>query len=71
MLKLGINGYGRIGRSIVRAIYERDLSDQVQLLAINDLAELDSAVYLTQYDSAHGRFAAEVTQAQDQLYRTR
>ena len=68
MLKLGINGYGRIGRSIVRAIYERDLSDQVQLLAINDLAELDSAVYLTQYDSAHGRFAAEVTQAQDQLW---
>lgn len=60
MLRLAINGYGRIGRSVLRAIRERDLDQQLAVVAINELADLETIVYLTRYDSTHGRFTGTV-----------
>ncbi len=59
-VKIAINGYGRIGRNVLRALYELQRRDQVQLVAINDLADLQSNVHLTRYDSTHGRFQKSV-----------
>ena len=59
-VRLAINGYGRIGRSFLRAIHERGLAGTWQVVAINEPADLDSIVYLTRYDSTHGRFRADV-----------
>ena len=59
-VKIAINGYGRIGRNVLRALYELRRRDQVQLVAINDLADLQSNVHLTRYDSTHGRFQKSV-----------
>lgn len=56
MLRLAINGYGRIGRSILRALYEGSLRDQLQVVAINELADARTVLHLTRYDSTHGRF---------------
>lgn len=56
MLRLGINGYGRIGRCILRALYESPLRDELQIVAINELADAGTALHLTRYDSTHGRF---------------
>ncbi|MEC8694886.1 MAG: type I glyceraldehyde-3-phosphate dehydrogenase [Pseudomonadota bacterium] len=53
--RLGINGYGRIGRCVVRALAERGLFDRIQLVLINDPADAQSLVHLTHYDSTHGR----------------
>jgi erythrose-4-phosphate dehydrogenase len=61
--RIAINGFGRIGRSVVRALWERRLQDQLNLVAINELAGLDTIVYLTRYDSTHGRFPAVVGSA--------
>ena len=61
MIKIAINGYGRIGRNITRALYESGKRDQIQLVAINDLGDLDTNVHLTKYDSVHGRFQGEVS----------
>jgi len=58
--KLAINGYGRIGRAVVRALYERGLQDQLQVVAINDLGIAESLVYETRYDSVHGAFPLPV-----------
>ena len=58
--RLAINGYGRIGRAVLRALYERDLQDQIQIVAINDLGIAESLVYETQYDSVHGVFPLPV-----------
>lgn len=55
MWRLGINGYGRIGRCVVRALAERGLLDRIQPVLINDPADADSLVHLTHYDSTHGR----------------
>jgi glyceraldehyde 3-phosphate dehydrogenase len=60
-VKIAINGYGRIGRMIMRAIYESDRRDEFQVVAINDLASLEANAHLTQYDTAHGRFPADVS----------
>ncbi|MCB1705791.1 MAG: erythrose-4-phosphate dehydrogenase [Halioglobus sp.] len=57
MLRLAINGYGRIGRSILRALYESPLRDEVAIVAINELADAGTVLHLTRYDSTHGRFA--------------
>ena len=59
-LKLGLNGFGRIGRMVVRAMVERGLTD-VEVVAINDLAPPDAMAHLLEYDSVHGRFAAPVS----------
>lgn len=60
MIRLAINGYGRIGRCVLRAIYESELRDRVQVVAINEPADLATIVHLTKYDSTHGRFRGEV-----------
>lgn len=56
-LKVAINGFGRIGRCVARIISERD---DVEIVAINDLADLNMLAYLLKYDSAHGRFPGTV-----------
>lgn len=58
--RIAINGYGRIGRCVLRAIYERQLESQIQVVLINEPADLDSMAYLTQYDSTHGTFPGKV-----------
>ena len=60
-IKIGINGYGRIGRNILRALYESGRTDQLQIVAINDLGNAETNAHLTQYDSAHGKFPGTVS----------
>ena len=60
-IKVAINGYGRIGRNIMRALYEAGRTDEIQIVAINDLGDAKTNAHLTQYDTAHGRFPGEVT----------
>ncbi len=59
-IKLGINGYGRIGRNILRALYESQRTDEIEIVAINDLGDSQTNAHLTRYDTAHGRFPGEV-----------
>lgn len=59
-IKVAINGYGRIGRNILRAAYEAG-RDDVQIVAINDLGDANTNAHLTQYDTAHGKFPGEVS----------
>jgi glyceraldehyde 3-phosphate dehydrogenase len=59
-IKVGINGYGRIGRNILRALYESKRSSEIQIVAINDLGDAHTNAHLTRYDTAHGRFDGEV-----------
>jgi glyceraldehyde 3-phosphate dehydrogenase len=59
-IKVGINGYGRIGRNILRALYEGRHKGGVQIAAINDLGDANTNAHLTRYDTAHGRFPGEV-----------
>jgi glyceraldehyde 3-phosphate dehydrogenase len=59
-LKVAINGYGRIGRNILRALYESKRNDEIQIVAINDLGDAETNAHLTRYDTAHGRFPHEV-----------
>jgi len=67
MIKIAINGFGRIGRNVVRALYENGYSDQVRVVAINDLAPVDANVHLLQYDTTHGRFNANLEYTDDSL----
>lgn len=62
--RLAINGYGRIGRALLRALYERGLQEQLQIVAINDLGIAESLLYETQYDSVHGHFPLPVAATQ-------
>src|SRR5580693_8537281 len=59
-IKVGINGYGRIGRNVLRALYESGRTNEIQIVAINDLGDADTNAHLTRYDSAHGRFPGKV-----------
>ncbi len=59
-LKVAINGYGRIGRNILRALYESKRNNEIQIVAINDLGDAETNAHLTRYDTAHGRFPHEV-----------
>jgi glyceraldehyde 3-phosphate dehydrogenase len=59
-IKVAINGFGRIGRNIARAIYEAKREKEIQLVAINDLTDIKTNAHLLKYDSVHGRFMAEV-----------
>jgi glyceraldehyde 3-phosphate dehydrogenase len=59
-IKVGINGYGRIGRNILRALYEAKRTAQIQIVAINDLGDAQTNAHLTRYDTAHGKFPGEV-----------
>ncbi len=60
-IKVGINGYGRIGRNILRALYESGRQKEIQIVAINDLGDAQTNAYLTRNDTVHGRFRGEVT----------
>jgi glyceraldehyde-3-phosphate dehydrogenase type I len=60
MIRLAINGYGRIGRCVLRALYESDYHQQMRVVAINEPADLTTIAHLTKYDSTHGRFPAKV-----------
>jgi glyceraldehyde 3-phosphate dehydrogenase (phosphorylating) len=59
-IKVGINGYGRIGRNILRALYEAKRNSQVQIVALNDLGDAKTNAHLTRYDTVHGKFPGEV-----------
>ncbi len=67
MIRLAINGYGRIGRCVLRALYESDYRGQMQIVAINEPADLATIVHLTKYDSTHGRFPGQVSAADQSL----
>ncbi|SIQ48343.1 type I glyceraldehyde-3-phosphate dehydrogenase [Marinobacterium stanieri] len=58
--RIAINGYGRIGQGVLRAIYQRGLEAELQVVAINELSDLDTLTYLTRYDTTHGRFPKPV-----------
>ena len=60
-LKVAINGYGRIGRNILRAHYEGGKTHDLQIVAINDLGNAETNAHLTKYDTAHGKFPGTVT----------
>lgn len=66
-IRVGINGYGRIGRNILRALYESERTDEIQIVAINDLGDAATNAHLTQYDSAHGKFPGEISVDGDYL----
>jgi len=59
-IKVGINGYGRIGRNILRALYEGRHRSEIQIVAINDLGDANTNAHLTRFDTVHGRFRGEV-----------
>jgi glyceraldehyde 3-phosphate dehydrogenase len=60
-IKVAINGYGRIGRNILRSLYESGRYDDIKIVAVNDLGDAETNAHLTQYDTAHGRFPGEVS----------
>ncbi|HET6913509.1 MAG TPA: type I glyceraldehyde-3-phosphate dehydrogenase [Rhodanobacteraceae bacterium] len=59
-IKVAINGYGRIGRNILRALYESGRTGSIRVVAINDLGDAETNAHLTRYDTAHGKFPFEV-----------
>ncbi len=59
-INVGINGYGRIGRNILRALYESGRTDEIRIVAVNDLGDAETNAHLTRYDSAHGKFPGTV-----------
>jgi glyceraldehyde 3-phosphate dehydrogenase len=60
-IRIAINGYGRIGRNILRAHYERKIHPDIQIVAINDLGDVNTNAHLTRYDSTHGKFPGDVS----------
>ena len=66
-IKVGINGYGRIGRYILRALYESKRTNEIQVIAINDLGDTNTNAHLTQYDTAHGKFPGTITVENDDM----
>nr|WP_319246560.1 type I glyceraldehyde-3-phosphate dehydrogenase [uncultured Celeribacter sp.] len=65
-VKVAINGFGRIGRNVLRAIIESGRTD-IEVVAINDLGPVETNAHLLQYDSVHGRFPVEVTHTEDTI----
>ena len=59
-IKVAINGYGRIGRNILRAHYESGKKHELEIVAINDLGNAETNAHLTRYDTAHGKFTGTV-----------
>ncbi len=59
-IKIAINGYGRIGRNVLRALYEYGRTDEFSIVALNDLGDTETNAHLTRHDTAHGRFDASV-----------
>ena len=67
MVRLAINGYGRIGRTVLRALQESPHRNALQVVAINELADGPTVAHLTRYDSTHGRFPGQVELHGDRL----
>ena len=68
MIRLAINGYGRIGRNVLRALYESERTDEFRVVAINDLGNSAVNTHLTRYDTVHGRFNAQVETSPGMLH---
>ena len=66
-IRVAINGYGRIGRNILRALYEGGRTDEIEIVAINDLGDAKTNAHLTKYDTAHGPFPGEISVDGDHL----
>ena len=60
-IRVAINGYGRIGRNILRALYESGRTGEITIVAVNDLGDAETNAHLTQYDTAHGKFPGTVS----------
>ncbi|MDT4330953.1 type I glyceraldehyde-3-phosphate dehydrogenase [Methylomonas sp. MED-D] len=60
-IKVAINGYGRIGRNVLRALYESGRTNEIQIVAINDLGDSKTNAHLTKYDTVHGKFPFDVS----------
>ncbi|ABM00014.1 type I glyceraldehyde-3-phosphate dehydrogenase [Shewanella amazonensis] len=67
-IRVAINGYGRIGRNVLRALYESDKDYPIEIVAINDLGDASINAHLTKYDSVHGRFNAKVENDAEAIY---
>ncbi len=67
-VKVAINGYGRIGRMVLRAIYELNRQDEIKVVAINSSHPIATNVHLTKYDTTHGRFEADITSDDTHMY---
>ena len=66
-LKVGINGYGRIGRNVLRALYEAGRQKEISIVAVNDLGDAQTNAHLTRFDTVHGRFRGEVRVEDDHM----
>jgi glyceraldehyde 3-phosphate dehydrogenase len=66
-VKVAINGYGRIGRNVLKALYESKRRNEIQIVAVNDLGDAKTNAHLTRYDTAHGRFPYKVDVDGDSL----
>ena len=66
-IRVGINGYGRIGRNILRALYESDKRDKIKIVGINDLGDAETNAHLTKYDSTYGTFQDTVFTKDDTI----
>ena len=66
-VKIAINGYGRIGRNVLRAIYESGRNNEFQVVAVNDLGDAETNAHLTRFDTAHGPFPGEVAVEGDHM----
>src|SRR3990167_5499316 len=66
-IKIAINGFGRIGRNVTRALYESGYADRMELVAINDLGNLETNAHLLKYDSVHGHFSHQVSVSHNEL----
>ena len=67
-IRVAINGFGRIGRNVLRALYETGRRAEITVVAINELAEAAGMAHLLKYDTSHGRFAFDVRQERDLLW---
>ncbi|HCU90045.1 MAG TPA: type I glyceraldehyde-3-phosphate dehydrogenase [Gammaproteobacteria bacterium] len=67
-IRVAINGYGRIGRNVLRALYESQRTDEIQIVAVNDLGDANTNAHLTRYDSAHGPFPGTVEVKDDVMF---
>jgi len=67
-IRIAINGFGRIGRNIIRALYENNYRKEIQVVAINDLADIASNAHLLKHDSVHGHFGEKVSHDDSHLF---
>ncbi len=66
-IRVGINGFGRIGRQVTKAVHDGGFSDLFEIVAVNDLADNASLAHMLKYDSTYGRFDAQITSSKDGL----